>query len=153
MFAKWRELSQGSGNFVNVCRWFRVLQRFTLTVQGILVKRSEVLKFDTASEAHRIANNTVYAKAPVRFGNHKFDLHGLSELEFGWNVDRHALFRQIVALPLQHASFLPYESEQLNWKIDPEALRAPHASRVGSDRCRHPARSLCNCRKTHKCRE
>src|SRR5579864_4764048 len=106
MFAKWRESSHGSGNFVNACRWFGVLQRFALTVQGILVKRSEVLKFDTASEAHRIANNTVYAKALVRFGNRKFDLHGLSELEFGWNVDRHALFREIVALPLQHASLL-----------------------------------------------
>ena len=104
-----------------------------MATQGSVVERCEVSKFNAAPEAHGIADDAVYAELLVRFGKSKFDLHGLSMLKLSRNIDRHALFGEIVALALKHAFSLLHDSEQLDPKINPEPWRTAYARRGCGD--------------------
>lgn len=70
----------------------------------------------------------------MRIGEYEFNLHKLSDFQFGGNVNGHSLLRKVVALALKDTSALLHMEEQLDREIYREPLRATssRSTRVGS---------------------
>ena len=102
---------------------------FAALFNRVLFHWAKVLKLQAAAETFAVAYRSCYAQSALNVRKDELHLHYLSALQLRRDVDRHAVFAQVMGASLQDAFALLHNREYSDREVHLEPLRAANRMR------------------------